>query len=63
MTRAVRAALTSRGFFAHLISAPFHDGLVIVFATSAALSAIVALASLLRGKRATTMPTTEGVPS
>jgi MFS family permease len=43
--------LTGREFFPHLISGPFHDGLVIVFAVSAALAALAALASLLRGRR------------
>jgi MFS family permease len=46
-----RAALTSRTFFSHLISAPFHTGLVIAFAVSAGLSVLAALASLMRGER------------
>jgi MFS family permease len=41
--------LTGREFFPDLISQPFHDGLVIVFAVAAGLSAFAALASLLRG--------------
>jgi MFS family permease len=57
-----RRALTGHGFFAHLISTPFHDGLVVVFAASAVLSAIAAVASLLRGGR--TIPaTTQGDPA
>jgi EmrB/QacA subfamily drug resistance transporter len=45
------AVLTGKQFFPHLISAPFHHGLVIVF-TAAALMAITgALVSLLRGKQ------------
>lgn len=44
-----RHAITGRAFFPHLISAPFHDGLVVVFATAAGLSLIAALASLARG--------------
>ena len=56
LTAGGRRALTGRGYFAHLISAPFHDGLVVVFATSAALSAIAALSSLLRGGRTTIRP-------
>ena len=46
-----REALTGHGFFPHLISAPFHDGLVIVLAVAAVLSVLGALASLLRGGR------------
>jgi MFS family permease len=49
LSPAGRRALTGRAFFPHLISAPFHDGLVVVFATAAALSLVAALASLLRG--------------
>jgi len=56
LSAAGRQALTGRAYFPHLISAPFHDGLVVVFATSAALSGIAAIASLLRGSRPT--PTT-----
>jgi MFS family permease len=43
--------LTGREFFPNLISGPFHQGLVVVFAVAAGLSAIAALASLLRGGR------------
>jgi hypothetical protein len=42
-------ALTGREFFPHLISGPFHHGLVVVFAGAAALAVLAALASLLRG--------------
>jgi MFS family permease len=51
---ASRQVLTGREFFPSLISAPFHHGLVIVFAVSAALAALAGLASLLRGARPTT---------
>ena len=44
-------ALTGREFFPHLISAPFHQGLSVVFAVAAGLAVSAALASLLRGKR------------
>jgi hypothetical protein len=37
--------------FPHLIPAPFHHGLVVVFAVAAGLPAVAALASLLRGGR------------
>ncbi len=43
--------LTGREFFPDLISAPFHQGLTIVFAVAAGLSVLAALASLLRGGR------------
>jgi MFS family permease len=43
--------LTGREFFPGLISAPFHQGLVVVFVVAAALAAVAALASLLRGGR------------
>jgi MFS family permease len=45
------AVLTGRQFFPHLISAPFHHGLVIVFTAAAVMSLTGALVSLLRGKR------------
>jgi hypothetical protein len=48
---ASQRVLTGREFFPNLISVPFHHGLVIVFATSAALAALAGLASLLRGAR------------
>jgi MFS family permease len=63
LSEAGRQTLTGRAFFPHLISAPFHDGLVVVFATAAALSAMAALASLLRGGRTTLATTTEGAPA
>jgi MFS family permease len=56
LSDAGRQALTGRAFFPHLISTPFHDGLVIVFATSAALCGVAAIASLLRGGRAKAPP-------
>jgi hypothetical protein len=46
-----RRVLTGRTFFPHLISGPFHHGLVVVFGVSAALAVVAALASLLRGGR------------
>jgi hypothetical protein len=48
---ASRQVLTGREFFPGLISAPFHQGLVVVFAVAAALAAVAALASVLRGGR------------
>ena len=49
LTAAQRQALTGREFFPHLISGPFHSGLVVVFAFGAALAFLAAIASLLRG--------------
>ena len=43
------AALTGKTFFPHLISEPFHAGLIIVFVTAAILSVIGAVASVLAG--------------
>jgi MFS family permease len=43
--------LIGRTFFPNLISAPFHQGLVVVFAVAAALSLLAAVASVLRGER------------
>jgi MFS family permease len=48
---AAQRTITGREFFPHLISAPFHHGLSIVFGFSAALAALAGLASLLRGPR------------
>ena len=45
------AVLTGKQFFPHLISAPFHHGLVIVFTAAAIMSVTGALVSLLRGKQ------------
>jgi EmrB/QacA subfamily drug resistance transporter len=45
------AILTGKQFFPHLISAPFHHGLVIVFTAAAIMSVTGALVSLLRGKQ------------
>jgi MFS family permease len=43
------AVLTGNQFFPHLISGPFHHGLIIVFTAAALMSAVGALVSLLRG--------------
>ncbi len=45
------AVLTGRQFFPHLISAPFHHGLIVVFTAAAIMSLLGALVSLLRGKQ------------
>jgi MFS family permease len=42
------ATLTGREFFPHLVSGPFHDGLVIVFWLAIGMSLIGALASLIK---------------
>lgn len=41
--------LTSRTFLPHLLSVPFHDGLVVVFILAAVLAAAGAVVSLFRG--------------
>ncbi len=46
-----RQVITGRAFFPDLISGPFHQGLVVVFAVAAALAALAGAASLLRGGR------------
>ncbi|MBV9832719.1 MAG: MFS transporter [Marmoricola sp.] len=43
------AVLTGKQFFPHLMSGPFHHGLVVVFGTAAAMSVIGAVASWLAG--------------
>jgi MFS family permease len=48
---ASQRVLTGREFFAALISAPFHHGLVVVFVAAASLATVAAFASLLRGGR------------
>jgi hypothetical protein len=45
------ATLTGRHFFPNLISAPFHDGLTIVFSLAIAMGLVAAGASLLRGRQ------------
>jgi MFS family permease len=45
------AVLTGKQFFPHLISGPFHHGLIIVFSAAIALSVAGALISLLRGRQ------------
>ena len=57
---ASQAALTGRTFFPSLLSGPFHNGLIIVFSVSAALSVLAGLASLLRGKHQ--VPADAGAP-
>ncbi|MBM9508169.1 MFS transporter [Actinacidiphila acididurans] len=43
--------LTGREFFPHLISGPFHDGLVVVFSLAIVMSLVAAAASLIRSRR------------
>jgi MFS family permease len=45
------AVLTGREFFPHLISGPFHHGLIIVFSAAIALSVTGAIISSLRGRQ------------
>jgi MFS family permease len=44
------STLTSRTYFPELLSGPFHDGLVVVFLVAAALCAVAAVVSQVRGK-------------
>jgi MFS family permease len=50
VTAAQYQELTGRGFFPHLISGPFGDGLHLAFAMAAALCFLAAVFSWLRGK-------------
>ncbi|KAA1400431.1 MFS transporter [Aeromicrobium ginsengisoli] len=43
--------LTGKTFFPHLISEPFHHGLIVVFTAAALMSVIAAIASMLQGKK------------
>jgi MFS family permease len=45
------AVLTSRQYFPHLISGPFHHGLIVVFSAAIAMSVAGALISVLRGRQ------------
>jgi hypothetical protein len=45
--------LTGKEFFPHLISGPFHHGLIVVFVAAAIMMAIGAVASLIQTKPAT----------
>lgn len=51
VTNAQWQTLTGKEFFPHLISSPFHHGLVIVFGMAIAISLIASVFSVLRGKR------------
>jgi hypothetical protein len=51
LSDAARATVTGHEFFPRLISAPFHHGLTVVFATSAGLAVLAGCASMLRGGR------------
>ncbi len=48
---AAQQTITGREFFPDLISGPFQDGLVVVFALATGLTLLAALASALRGAR------------
>jgi MFS family permease len=49
LPRANADTLTGTQFFPHLISGPFHDGLIVVFGAAAAMMVLGALFSMLRG--------------
>jgi MFS family permease len=62
------ATLTGKQFFPHLISGPFHQGLVVVFLAAAAMSLVAAVASIPQSRPApraepATPPLAEPVPS
>ncbi|MFE2071612.1 MFS transporter [Streptomyces misionensis] len=57
------AHLTGREFFPHLISQPFHDGLVVVFSLAIAMSLAAAGASLIRGRRTEAGAAVAGSPA
>jgi MFS family permease len=59
---AAQRILVGREFFPNLISAPFHDGLSVVFITAAVLAAVAGAASLLRGRRYVHPATEAGRP-
>jgi MFS family permease len=46
LSDSARSTLTGKQFFPHLISGPFHSGLVVVFLAAAAMSVISAIASV-----------------
>ena len=48
LSSANQQVLTGREFFPNLLSGPFHQGLIVVFAVAAGLGLLAALASLLR---------------
>ncbi len=50
LTPAHAATLTGRQFFPHLISGPFHDGLLVVFCLAIGMSLVGAVASLVRAR-------------
>jgi hypothetical protein len=54
------ATLTGTRFFPQVIAAPFHNGLTVVFTAAAIMSAVAAVASILRGATArfTSVPPT-----
>ena len=47
--------LIGREFFPHLISGPFHDGLVVVFTLAIVMSLVAAAASLIRSRTSSTV--------
>ncbi len=51
LSSANQQVLTGREFFPNLLSGPFHQGLIVVFAVAAGLGLLAALASLLRKGR------------
>jgi len=63
LTSTQRHTLVGRKFFPQLISGPFHQGLVVVFAFSTVLVAVACAMSLLRGRREIEITDTEELPT
>ncbi|MGN6412947.1 MFS transporter [Flexivirga sp.] len=57
------STLTGKEFFPHLLSGPFHDGLIVVFGAAAAMMVVAAIASLLRGSKYVHDDGGDGTPS
>ena len=59
LTPAQQQTLTGHSFFPELLTGPFHDGLVVVFTVSIALSVCAAIASIMRGPSTPRIRTTQ----
>jgi MFS family permease len=57
------ATLTGKQFFPHLISEPFHSGLVVVFAAAALMMFVAAIASFFQPKPATPVAADAAAPA
>jgi MFS family permease len=57
------ATLTGREFFPHLISEPFHNGLIVVFSMAIVMSLVAGWACLIRGRSNTRKAEDSATPS